>query len=39
MQLLFLWENHRMPLPAYYGSVLVRVFDQSRPVHYRRWSA
>ncbi|MBM2616863.1 hypothetical protein JIG36_14980 [Actinoplanes sp. LDG1-06] len=27
VRLLFLWENHRAPMPAYYVSLLDRIYD------------
>jgi hypothetical protein len=29
IRLVFLWENHRTPVPGYYARLLDRVFDNS----------
>ncbi|MFI7431457.1 hypothetical protein ACIBPB_31175 [Micromonospora sp. NPDC049836] len=28
VRLLFLWENHRLPLPGYYASLLTRILGE-----------
>jgi hypothetical protein len=32
IRLVFLWENHRTPVPGYYAGLLNRVFDNHTPV-------